>query len=57
MLTPVTELNKAVPAALADLIHRCLCYDPDGRPKRVGEVLDELKQIADDQGTPISHAD
>jgi eukaryotic-like serine/threonine-protein kinase len=57
MLTPVTELNKAVPTALADLIHRCLSYDPDGRPKRVGEVLDELKQIADDMGTPISHAE
>ena len=57
MLTPVTELNKAVPNALADLIHRCLSYDPDGRPERVGQVLDELKQISEDQGTPISHAD
>jgi serine/threonine protein kinase len=57
MLTPVTELNKAVPTALADLIHRCLSYAPDGRPERMGQVLDELKQIADDMGTPISHAD
>lgn len=57
MLTPVTELNKAVPTALADLIHRCLSYDPEGRPERMGQVLDELTQIADDQGTPISHAD
>ena len=55
MLTPVQELNKAVPSRLCDLIHRCLNYDPDGRPKRVGEVVDELKQIADDMGTPISH--
>jgi eukaryotic-like serine/threonine-protein kinase len=54
-LTPVQELNKAVPMALADLIHRCLAYDPEKRPKRVGEILDELKRIADDMGTPISH--
>jgi eukaryotic-like serine/threonine-protein kinase len=54
-LTPVQELNKAVPVALADLIHRCLAYDPEKRPERVGEVLDELKRIAEDQGTPISH--
>ena len=57
MLTPVTELNKAVPGALADLIHRCLSYAPDGRPERMGQVLDELTQIADAMGTPISHAD
>jgi eukaryotic-like serine/threonine-protein kinase len=54
-LTPVQELNKAVPTALADLIHRCLAYDPEKRPGRAGEVLDQLKQIAEDQGTPISH--
>jgi eukaryotic-like serine/threonine-protein kinase len=55
MLTPVQELNKAVPTRLADLIHRCLNYDPERRPKRVGEVLEELAQLADDLGTPISH--
>lgn len=54
MLTPVTELNKAAPPALADLIHRCLSYDPERRPHRVGEVLDELKQLAADLGTPVS---
>lgn len=53
MLTPVQELNKAVPKALAELIHRCLAFDPERRPERVGIVLDELKQIAADQGTPI----
>ena len=54
-LIPVQELNKAVPQALADLIHRCLAYKPEKRPERVGDVLDELKQIAADAGTPISH--
>jgi serine/threonine protein kinase len=54
MLTPVQELNKAVPTRLAELIHRCLTYDPERRPERVGEVLDELKQLATDMGTPVS---
>jgi serine/threonine protein kinase len=57
MLTPVQELNKAVPTRLCDLIHRCLNYDPEKRPERMGEVLNELTQIADDLGTPISHSD
>jgi serine/threonine protein kinase len=52
-LTPVQELNKAVPKALADVIHRSLSYDPEKRPERVGEVLDDLKQIAADMGAPI----
>jgi serine/threonine protein kinase len=55
MLTPVRELNKAVPTRLCDLIHGCLNFDAEKRPTRMGEVLDELKQIADDLGTPISH--
>ena len=55
MLTPVQELNKAAPTRLADVIHRCLNYDPERRPKRVGEVLEELAQLAADMGTPISH--
>jgi eukaryotic-like serine/threonine-protein kinase len=55
MLTPVQELNKAAPTALGELIHRCLAFDPEKRPERVGEVLDELKQIAADLGTPLSH--
>jgi eukaryotic-like serine/threonine-protein kinase len=55
MLIPVGELNKAVPKALCDVIHRCLEYDPEKRPERVGEVLEKLNQIAADMGTPISH--
>jgi eukaryotic-like serine/threonine-protein kinase len=55
MLTPVQELNKAAPTRLADVIHRCLSYDPERRPERVGEVLEELTQLAADLGTPISH--
>jgi serine/threonine protein kinase len=55
MLTPVGELNKGVPKALCDVIHRCIEYDPEKRPQRVGEVLEELNQIAADLGTPLSH--
>lgn len=55
MLTPVGELNKAVPKSLCDVIHRCLEYDPEKRPERVGEVLEELNKIASDMGTPLSH--
>jgi len=55
MLTPVGELNKGVPKALCDVIHRCIEYDPEKRPQRVGEVLEELTQIAADLGTPLSH--
>ena len=54
LLVPVGELNKAVPKALCDVIHKCLEYDPERRPERVGIVLDELKQIATDLGTPMS---
>lgn len=54
MLQPVGQLNKAAPKALCDLIHRCLSYDADKRPERMGQVLDELKLIAKDQGTPFS---
>jgi serine/threonine protein kinase len=53
MLAPVQELNKAVPSALAELIHRCLSYDPERRPERAGQVFDELKLLADQLGTPI----
>lgn len=55
LLTPVQDLNKAAPTRLCELIHRCLNFDPEKRPARMGEVLDELKQIADEIGTPISH--
>ena len=54
VLTPVQELNKAAPKALCDLIHKCLNFDPERRPERMGEVLEELTRIANEQGTPLS---
>ena len=54
MLTPVQELNKAVPQALCDLIHQCLAYDA-GQAARSEWVRcwRSSKQIADRSG----HAD
>jgi eukaryotic-like serine/threonine-protein kinase len=54
MLLPVGELNKAAPKSLCDLIHKCMSYDPERRPERMGIILDELKQIAAELGVPIS---
>ncbi len=45
LLKPVQQLAPTTPAPLADLIHRCLDYDPKGRPERVGEILDELNVL------------
>lgn len=53
-LTPVQELNKAAPKALCDLIHKCLAQDPERRPERMGDVLEELTRLAHEQGTPLS---
>ncbi len=53
MLKPVTELNKGVPKELADLVHRCMSYNPEARPERMGAIYEELKQMADDLGEPI----
>jgi serine/threonine protein kinase len=55
MLVPVSDLNKGVPKSLCDLIHKCLSYEPDRRPERMGIILDDLNQIATEMGTPISH--
>ncbi len=44
-LRPVHEVNTQAPAALAELIHRCLAYSFHQRPERAADVqaaLDEL---------------
>ena len=47
LLKPVTELAPNTPKRLADLIHRCLEYDPKNRPERVSDVLEELNAISE----------
>lgn len=47
MLKPVAELAPQAPKRLAELIHRCLEYDPKNRPERVGDILDELTALSE----------
>ena len=42
---PVRDLNPAVPPALADLVHRLMSKDVDGRPASAAEVVAELRRI------------
>jgi len=48
MLKPVQELNPKAPAALCDLIHRCLSFDAQKRPERMSEVQSALDHLADE---------
>ncbi len=53
MFKPVQKLNANVPESICDLIHRCLAYKPEDRPERMGEVYEEIKQIASDLGEAV----
>jgi serine/threonine protein kinase len=53
LLKPVSEFNRGIPKTLVDLIHRCLSFNPDERPERMGEIHDVLKKVADDLGEPL----
>ncbi len=46
-LRPVDALNSKAPAELCELIHRCLEFDPQQRPARMGEVQGPLDHLAD----------
>jgi serine/threonine protein kinase len=48
LLQPVRACNPTVPPALADLIQRCLAYDPQQRPGRVSEIQGALDHLADE---------
>ena len=51
-LVPVGEINRAAPAGLCDLIHRCLSYNAHKRPERMSEVQNALDRLADEVVTP-----
>jgi serine/threonine protein kinase len=51
---PVCEANPAVPAALADLIHRLLAKAPAGRPASARQVVALLDGIAPQLAATIS---
>jgi serine/threonine protein kinase len=48
LLKPVQECNPAAPAALCDLIHRCLSPNAHKRPERVSEIHGALDHLADE---------
>jgi eukaryotic-like serine/threonine-protein kinase len=45
LLKPVKEYTPQAPPVLANLIERCLMFDPTKRPERVSDVHDTLKQL------------
>jgi serine/threonine protein kinase len=48
LLKPVQELSPQTPAALCELIHRCLSFEANKRPERMSEVQGALDRLADD---------
>lgn len=54
---PVQELVPRVPADLAELINRCLCYDATKRPERMSEVQNTLDRLCDQHVRPDDRLD
>ncbi len=52
LMKPVQECNPEAPAALCDLIHRCLAPKPVNRPERMSEVQSVLDHLADELACP-----
>lgn len=48
LLKPVQEYSPKTPAALCDLIHRCLSFNAMNRPERMSEVQSVLDRLADE---------
>jgi serine/threonine protein kinase len=51
-LPPVASLNRAVPAALASVVHKAAAKDPDDRYQSAQALADDLQNILD--GKPVS---
>jgi tRNA A-37 threonylcarbamoyl transferase component Bud32 len=49
--TPLGELQPLTPSALDRLVRRCLAKDPDERWQHAGDLLAELRWIAESSGT------
>lgn len=47
LLKPVQELNPKTPKDLAELIHRCLEFQPQNRPENAKEVQEQLEQMVE----------
>jgi serine/threonine protein kinase len=48
LLRPVEELTPTAPKELADIIHRCLEFNPSKRPENVKEIQTYLDTLAED---------
>lgn len=48
LLKPVRELKPKTPRVLADLVERCISFEPGKRPERVSEVQGLLDRLADE---------
>jgi len=48
LLKPVEELTPTAPKELADIIHRCLEFNPSKRPEHVREIQTYLDKLAED---------
>src|SRR5262245_1564872 len=48
LLKPVEECNKEAPAALRELIHRCLAFNASERPERMSEIQGALDHLVDE---------
>jgi eukaryotic-like serine/threonine-protein kinase len=47
-LVPVNEINRGVPEALANLIHKCLSFNALKRPERMSEIQGILDRLVDE---------
>jgi tetratricopeptide (TPR) repeat protein len=53
---PIAALRPDVPAALADLVMRCLAKDPADRPSSANDIVRVLDTVASGSGTPAMPA-
>src|SRR6185437_9274191 len=57
MPAPLVSVRNDVPAALSDLVQRCLAKDPDHRPASARELLAALDQaVSTGSGTAAASA-
>jgi eukaryotic-like serine/threonine-protein kinase len=47
LLKPVQELMPETPAALCELVHKCLDFEPNKRPERASEIQGSLDHMVD----------